>query len=304
MIMHLRAAVQELYAAGLGDFMAVRKSLVAQAKASGDAELAGSVAKLRKPTVAAWAVNHFTRLHPERLDELTAFAELLREAQRTLDGEQLRTLGRERSNRVDATAEQVEAAAVEAGQPVGASVAAELRETLTAFVADEEAERAVRTGALVKALSYAGFGSVDLTDVAALPPEDHPELEGTEAESPHRPTATSGAPSDSDGADAPPAAIDLAERREAKRERERRRLTAALETAERARAKAEHQLDVARARQAEAQAGIADLERRLAAARARLDKATDELAELSGIRDDRARREAAARDALTEHDAQ
>ena len=96
-IMHLRAAVQQLYAARPSDFMAVRASLVAEAKTAGDAELARAVGKLRKPTVAAWAVNHFVREQREDLEELGGFAELLREAQRTLDGDQLRALGRERA---------------------------------------------------------------------------------------------------------------------------------------------------------------------------------------------------------------
>ena len=69
--------------------------------------LAKAIAALRKPTVAAWALNHFVREHGDELDDFRAFAELLREAQRTLDAEQLRVLGRERAKRVDAVAERV-----------------------------------------------------------------------------------------------------------------------------------------------------------------------------------------------------
>ena len=74
--------------------------------------------------------------------------------------------------RVDAAAEQVEAAAGKVGQSLGAAVALEIRETLTAFVADEEAERTIRTGALVKSLSYSGFGSVDIADAVAIDPDE------------------------------------------------------------------------------------------------------------------------------------
>ncbi|HEX6056702.1 MAG TPA: hypothetical protein VFY98_12885, partial [Intrasporangium sp.] len=167
MILHLRAAVQQLYAAPPNRFTPLRGELVAQAKEAGDADLAKQIGALRKPTIAAWALNHFVRTHPDELSEFRKFAELLREAQRTLDADQLRLLGRERSRRVDELAERIEAAAAEAGQPIGAAAGTEVRETLTALIADEEAERSVLTGALVKSLSYSGFGSVDIADVVA-----------------------------------------------------------------------------------------------------------------------------------------
>ncbi|HET8595084.1 MAG TPA: hypothetical protein VFM07_07550, partial [Intrasporangium sp.] len=94
MILHLRAAVQQLYAAVPGEFVTVRSRIVAEAKQAGDKDLAKQVGALRKPTVAAWAVNHFVREHPDELETFHDFAELLREAQRTLDADQLRLLSR------------------------------------------------------------------------------------------------------------------------------------------------------------------------------------------------------------------
>ncbi|EWT02754.1 hypothetical protein N865_04775, partial [Intrasporangium oryzae NRRL B-24470] len=167
MILHLRAAVQRLYAVRPGEFVAERSRLVAEAKAAGESSLAKEIGALRRPTVAAWAVNHFVRTHPDEVDELRSFAELLREAQRTLDADQLRLLGRERARRVDALTDRIAAVSTEAGQAVGPSVADEVRATLTALIADEDAEASVLTGALVRALSYSGFGSVDIEDVVA-----------------------------------------------------------------------------------------------------------------------------------------
>ncbi|MDN5789839.1 MAG: hypothetical protein L0H25_03085 [Micrococcales bacterium] len=276
MIMHLRAAVEQLYAAPLADFVSERTSLVAQARTAGDVALATSVAALRKPTVAAWAINHAVRSELVELDELHGFAELLREAQRTLDGDQLRLLGRERAKRVETVAAQVVASAKQAGHPLGPGAAAEVRETLTALVADEEAERAIRSGALVKALSYAGFGSVDIADIAEAAAVSGDEL--PQAVTP---------------------AIDLAEQRQVRQEQRRARRAAELESARRARAKVEHEIDVAEARRSEAREGVADLERRLAAARDRLERVTAELTELGGIRDRRVIEERAAQAALT-----
>jgi hypothetical protein len=167
-ILHLRAAVEQLYAAPPAEFTALRTQLAKQARSAGDVDLAKAVTALRKPTVAAWALNHFVREHGGELDDFRAFAELLREAQRTLDADQLRALGRERAKRVDAVADRVAQEARTAGQPLGVGAAQEVRDTLTAVVADESAEASVLTGALVRALSYSGFGSVDIEDVVAI----------------------------------------------------------------------------------------------------------------------------------------
>ena len=168
MILHLRAAVQQLYAVPPDRFTPLRSELVAEARAAGDKELATAIGGLRKPTVAAWAVNHFVRAHPDAMEDVRGFAVLLRQAQRSLDADQIRLLGRERSRRVDELAERVEAEAEAAGRPVGAAAGAEVRETLTAFIVDEEAELSVLTGSLVKALSYSGFGSVDIEGAVAV----------------------------------------------------------------------------------------------------------------------------------------
>ncbi len=168
MILHLRAAVAQLYAVPPSRFTPLRAELVASARTAGDKELAAAVGALRKPTVAAWAVNHLVRSQPDSLADFLAFADLLREAQRSLDSEQLRTLGRERSRRVDELLALVLSAAAAAGTSVGAGATDEVRQTLTAVIADEEAQATVLTGSLVKALSYSGFGSVDIADVVAL----------------------------------------------------------------------------------------------------------------------------------------
>jgi hypothetical protein len=243
---------------------------------------------LRKPTVAAWAVNHFVRDHPEDLAEFRAFAELLREAQRTLDAEQLRVLGRERAKRVDALADQIAEASREQGQSVGASVALEVRETLTALIADEDAEASVLTGSLVRALSYSGFGSVEIGDVVAIDDLGEPDSEG-------RP-ALSVLP----GGGGDP--VDLEERRRARRTAERAKLQATLESARSAMRAADRQVAVLTARHEEVTEGIADLERRLATAQERLARVTAELDEATGIRDTREREESAAQQALDDHD--
>lgn len=290
MILHLRAAVEQLYAVPPARFTPLRSELVAEAKSAGEKDLASSIGALRKPTVAAWAVNHFVREHGDEVDELRSFAALLREAQRTLDADQLRLLGRERAKRVDALADRIAEVAAQEGQKLGAGVAQEVRETLTALIADEEAEASVVTGSLVKSLSYSGFGSVDVADVVALG-----DLGGESDDASPRPSL-----SVLPGGGGDP--VDLEERRRNRRTAERARLQSALETARAELRAADRQVAVLTARQEEVTEGIADLERRLATARARLEKVTGELDEAGGIRDRREREEAAAQEALDAHD--
>ncbi|MDC5699061.1 hypothetical protein OO014_17555 [Intrasporangium calvum] len=299
MILHLRAAVQQLYAVPPGEFTALRKQLADEAKAAGDPDLAKRVSALRKPTVAAWAMNHFVRTQPDGLAEFRGFAELLREAQRTLDADQLRTLGRERARRVDALGLEIATAATEAGTSVGAGALAEVHDTLVALIADEDAEKKILTGALVKALSYSGFGSVDIEDAVAFE-DDEPAFKVIDGGGPNA-EAGDGATS---AASAEAAAVDLEERRRAKREAQRNRLAGALQATRDAAREVDRTVAVLTARQEEVTEGIADLERRLSTARERLAKVT---AELEGATAERERREGAlqqAERALADHDAQ
>jgi len=75
------AAVSTLYQAPFGDFVAERKRLSAELKASGDKEGAARLAKLQRPPVSAWAVN---QLWWKRRD---AFEALLEAAGRVKVGE-------------------------------------------------------------------------------------------------------------------------------------------------------------------------------------------------------------------------
>ncbi|OFE16981.1 hypothetical protein BA895_18625 [Humibacillus sp. DSM 29435] len=294
MILHLRAAVEQLYAAPLARFTPLRTELVVQSRAAGDKALAASVSRLRKPTVAAWAVNQYVRGDGDGVADLREFAQLLRTAQRTLDADQLRVLGRERAGRVDALADAIAGAARTSGQALGATVQQEVRDTLTALIADEQAEASVMTGSLVRALSYSGFGSVDIDDVVAV--NDLPEAGGVDETSP-----TDGRP-DLEVLQGGGAAVDLADRRVARRAERRSRLTGTLDTARASLRAADRQVAVLTARHEEVTEGIADLERRLATARSRLEKVAGELAEATGIRDAAERAEGEAQRSLDSHD--
>ncbi len=152
------------------EFIAARDARRKEARTDGDRELAQAIGRLRKPSTAAWVVNTLARREPDELRQLVALGTELREAQRDLDGEQLKELTRQRCRVVMALARQARSLAQQLGRPVSDSVAAQVQDTLRAAVADEDAGRAVLWGRLISPLSYSGVGKADVHGaVATLP---------------------------------------------------------------------------------------------------------------------------------------
>jgi hypothetical protein len=148
----------ELYALPPEQFTAARN---ARAAASG-ASLAKRVKTLRKPTVAAWAVNRLAR--EGQLADALELAGALREAQDDLDAAELSRLGRQRRALVAALARQ----AVELAQGTGVTVSAPARDdvekTINAAVMDAAAAAAVISARLIKPLEAGAFEHDDLAD--------------------------------------------------------------------------------------------------------------------------------------------
>jgi DNA repair exonuclease SbcCD ATPase subunit len=71
-------AVLALYRAPLDEFVAERKRLSSELKASGDKHGAARLAKLARPPISAWTVNQLFREARETFDELFAAGERLR----------------------------------------------------------------------------------------------------------------------------------------------------------------------------------------------------------------------------------
>jgi hypothetical protein len=159
---------ETLYALPPDRFIAARDEAVAEARAAGDREGAARLAKLRRPTVAAWLVNLLALHRPEQLGELLDLASALRDAQHRLRGDELRALSNRRRQAIARLVGQVRGLAVEAGRPARETLPlAEVEATLVAALADDEVAEAVRAGRLTKATEYAGFG-----EVPAGPAED------------------------------------------------------------------------------------------------------------------------------------
>ncbi len=154
----------QLYALPPEEFTAARDAAAKGAKTEGDAAQAKELKALRRPSVAAWLVNRLAREQRELLEQLLALGPALAQAQSSGHADDLRTLGRQRRELV----EEVAGAAVSAAdRSVGGPVRDEVISTLEAALADPSSADAVRSGRLVRALSYAGFGEVDLSGAVA-----------------------------------------------------------------------------------------------------------------------------------------
>jgi hypothetical protein len=158
----------DLYQLPPEDFTAARDAAAKQAKADGDRSAAAELKALRRPSVAAWLVNRLAQTESELLDSLLALGPELAEAQAAGSGDLLRELGAQRRSLVDAVTDR---AVRLAERDVAPAVRVEVSDTLEAALADPASAQAVRSGRLVRGLSYAGFGGVDLDGAVAAPAE-------------------------------------------------------------------------------------------------------------------------------------
>ncbi len=214
----------ELYALTPAEFTAARN---ARAAAS-DPALAKRVKALRKPSVAAWAVNLLAR--DGQLADAIELSAALREAQDDLDAAELSRLGAQRRQLVAALAKQAVGLASDAGVALSAGARDEVEKTVNAAVMDAAAAAAVLTARLVTTLEAGDI------DPAAL----------AEAVGGSLPGAVAPAPRD-----------DLAERRA------RRAAEKAAREAERLANEAERELARVEARRAKAQERVDHVRERI-----------------------------------------
>src|SRR4051794_27060489 len=152
----------ELYSLSPEEFTAARTAAAKQDKAN-----AKEISALRKPTVGAWLVNTLARTEPDLLEQLLCLGPALAEAQRGGKGDELRA---PRAPRRELIAAGTHRPFTAAGRDPVAAARAEVESTLEAALADPATADAVRSGRLTRALSYAGFGGVDLEGAVALGP--------------------------------------------------------------------------------------------------------------------------------------
>ncbi|MGP3535940.1 transposase [Microbacterium sp. RD1] len=264
----LDAVADALYGVTPGEFTAARNARAAQAAGA----LARSIKGLRKPSVAAWAVNLLVR--DGQLGEAVELSRALHEAQDDLDAAELAKLGRQRRALVAGLARSAAALAKDAGSPLSRTVVEEVERTINAAIVDESAGAAVLTGRLVRTVSADRTDDAELADavagsvpgVAARPEPSRDDLAARRARK------------------AAEAAVREADRAATEAERELARLQAKLD-------KARERADLLHERVEEIRADLTRVQRDAEAADAELERREDERADAA------TRAKAAAKDA-------
>lgn len=162
----LTALADTLYAGPLGGFTAARD---AAAKAAGSRELATRIKGLRKPSTAAWAVNLLVRREADQIDQVLALAASLRAAAASMDGEELRTLTRQRRQLTAALTTSAAQLVREHGVRLTPALADQVEGTLTAAMLDPVAAEVVRSGLVLTAFTSTGVSELDAARHCAVP---------------------------------------------------------------------------------------------------------------------------------------
>lgn len=170
----------ELYALPADEFTAARDARVKQLRSDGDKALAAEVKALRKPTVAAWAVNLLVRRREDLVREVLAIGESLREAQAGLEGAALRELSRQRRQVVAAVVATTRQLTADEGVRLTEPAADQVAATLQAALAEPEAAALVLAGCLAQPLSSTGMASFGGAGVLRPVPDPAPSATVTE----------------------------------------------------------------------------------------------------------------------------
>jgi hypothetical protein len=162
------ADIRELYVLPLSEFTASRDRLAQQLRAEGRDDEADIVAKLRKPSVAAWALNLAARAQPDVVEQLLESHQRLRlaDSNQTLhDASLLRTAAV--TTLTDAAVSELQ----ERGQAVSGQTRDRVNRTLLAVATDSQGEADLAAGTLSRELEPSGIGWGD----TRLPPPPAPD---------------------------------------------------------------------------------------------------------------------------------
>ncbi len=168
----VQQAADELYSIDPDGFVERRRALADDARRTGQAAAAKEIAALRKPTRSAWTLNVLARAEPGLVDEVIALGDQLRDAERRLDGQQLRELSKQRRQLVNSATRKAFAASKQSAP--SAALREEVNNTVSAAFADPDLAALLRAGTVLRAAQWDGFGSGIRPDLTLVP-------------SPHRP---------------------------------------------------------------------------------------------------------------------
>ncbi len=259
----------DLYGLPLERFVPELTTLARELRSAGQREEASEVAALRKPSVAAWAVNQLVRTQRKGVDELFEAGDALRAAHDQVlagrgDAGALRgAVARERAA-VDELTQTARGLLTAQGHELSPTIIDRVSDTLHAAALDDEARVQVRDGRLERELRHVGLG---MTPGAATPARTR--RRASPAETNKTPPSGAAKKSKKDTKAERAAAEERAKARAEARgaEREARRL---LERATRAATSARERRDRAAEALEDAEEALAEAERKQSEAEAQM----------------------------------
>jgi hypothetical protein len=261
------ANADDLYGLPLEQFVPERAALAKALRADGDKDEAARVAKLAKPSVAAWAVNQLVRTQGKAITELFDAGDALIDAQSALvsgsgDAAALRDAAQREREMVDELVGTARGLLGSSGNELSQTMLDRISDTLNAAALDEDARDQVRQGTLVRELKHVGFAGVG--GFGAAPPAA-PSQKKKSGET--RPATGSRATKKAGGREAARDVREAARRAEKERADELRAAKHAEADTRRAAELAERKLAGAEERRDRAAAALEQAEEELKAAR-------------------------------------
>jgi hypothetical protein len=176
---------RDLYGLPLERFVAERGALAKSLRADGKRDEAAEVAKLRKPSVAAWAVNQLIRTQSREVKALFKAGDQLQRAQADLlagkgDAGKLRAAAEREREAVDELTEAARGLLSSEGHELTQATLDRISDTLHAAALDEDARGEVQDGCLVRELRHVGLGAFG--ELPASPAPSKRETKDRDAE--------------------------------------------------------------------------------------------------------------------------
>jgi hypothetical protein len=170
----VRMDVDELYGLPFDEFVPARNALARELRKANKRDEAAEVSALRKPSVAAWAVDQLVRTQRKAISELFDAGDALRAAQEDVlagrgDGQSLRAAVDRERTAVDALAGAARGLLSSDGHELSPTIVERVSDTLHAAALDDEAREQVREGRLERELRHVGLGVLGAPPAGARP---------------------------------------------------------------------------------------------------------------------------------------
>jgi len=155
--------IDDLYGLPLDQFVPERTALARELRKAGDRDRAGEIAALKKPSVAAWAVNQLVRTQRKAVAELLEAGDGLRAAQDNVlagrgDARSLRAAVERERLAVQTLTDAARGLLSSEGEELSNTMVERVSDTLHAAALDDDAREQVSGGRLERELRHVGLG--------------------------------------------------------------------------------------------------------------------------------------------------